>query len=61
MMGGGCVEFVDFGGNQFDPVGLANELDVQVFQPAQEAQIWVNSYAYIHASNLCSVLPIPNG
>jgi hypothetical protein len=41
---GSCVEFVDFGGDQFDAVALANELDVQVFQPAQEAQIWVNSY-----------------
>jgi hypothetical protein len=44
---GSCVEFVDFGGDQFDPVALANELDDQVFQPAQKAQTWVNSYAYM--------------
>jgi hypothetical protein len=42
-----CVEYVDYGDKAFDAVKLANELDEQVFKPAQDAQDWVNSYAYL--------------
>jgi hypothetical protein len=42
-----CVDLIDFGDMKFDPVKLADELDELVFQPAQDAQDWVNSYGYL--------------
>jgi hypothetical protein len=42
-----CLDLVDFGDTPFNPRSLADALEEDVFEPAREAQVWVNSYDYL--------------
>ena len=46
-MMGSCLPFLDFNLEDFDPEGLAMELDQEIFEPARDAEEWVLSYDYI--------------
>jgi hypothetical protein len=42
-----CLDFVNFGDTPFNSTALADQLNADAFEPAREAQAWVDSYAYL--------------